>query len=265
LKSRNRGFRFNIYALFIAATFFLIGSYIFLRSIYVVPVLMYHKIDEGYMESKLSVSPGSFERQMRFLRKNRYNIISLEELAGLIKSKKHIPYKTVAVTFDDGYKDNYTTAFPVLKKYNIPAAVFVVVNKIGRRDYCSWRDLEEMAANGIEIGSHTLTECYLPRIKDRRQLRKEIFGSRNAIKVRIPTGADFLAYCSGGFDKEIRQMVIDAGYEGACATNPGKTYPKDDIYALKRIRVSRTSDNLFVFWIETSGFYTWIKEIRDED
>jgi len=265
LKKKEQAFKFNIYALSIAVVFFLIGGSIFLRSIYVVPILMYHKIDEHHMESKLSVSPGSFKRQMRFLRKKNYNIVSLEELADLIKSKRRIPYKTVAVTFDDGYKDNYTTAFPVLKRYDIPASIFVVVNKVGMKDYCSWRDLEEMSASGIEIGSHTLTECYLPRIKDRRQLRKEIFGSRNAIKARIPTGADFLAYCSGGFNKDVRQMVIDTGYEGACATNPGRTYPKNDIYALKRIRISRTSDNLFVFWIETSGFYTWIKEIRDED
>ena len=238
---------------------------LFLRSIYVVPVLMYHNIDNRHKESKLSVSPESFERQMKFLRERGYNAVSLNELAELLSSEKPLPYKTVAVTFDDGYKNNYISAYPVLKKYNIPACIFVVVDKIGRKEYLSWKELEEMSSNGVDIGSHTLSECYLPDIKEAGTLKREIFNSRGRLKARIPQAGDFFAYPSGGFNKEIRQVVIDAGYKGSCATNPGKNYPKNDIYALKRIRVSRTSDNLFVFWIESSGFYTWIKEHRDED
>ncbi|NQT95437.1 MAG: polysaccharide deacetylase family protein [Candidatus Omnitrophica bacterium] len=226
---------------------------------------MYHHIDEYSEQSKLSVSPESFEKQMKFLREHRYNIVSLDELAELIKSKKSLPHKTIVVTFDDGYKDNYTEAFPALKKYNIPAAVFVAANKVGREGYMDWQELEEMVSYGVGVGSHTLSECYLPDIKDKTKLRKEIYGSREIIRSKLPQEASFIAYCSGGFNEKIRQMVIDAGYTGACATNPGKDYPDDDIFALKRVRISRTSDNLFVFWIESSGFYTWLKEIRDED
>ncbi|MFH1867924.1 MAG: polysaccharide deacetylase family protein [Candidatus Omnitrophota bacterium] len=251
--------------LLILAMAALLGAYFFLRSIYVVPVLMYHNIDENYRESKLSVSPESFKRQMKFLKMFNYNIVSLNELTGLLKAKKPIPYKTVAITFDDGYKNNYTAAYPVMKKYNIPASIFVVVSKVGREDRAGWDELRQMSEDNIHIGSHTLSECYLPDIKDVGRLKDEIFESRNAIKSRIPEGGDFIAYCSGGFNKEIRQLVIDAGYKGACATNPGNKYSDDDIYALKRVRISRTSDSLFVFWIETSGFYTWIKEHRDED
>ncbi len=235
-----------------------------LRSVYVVPVLMYHNIDQNWKESKLSVSPQSFKRQMEFLVRNKYNIISLHKLKKLQESGKPIPYKTVAITFDDGYENNYTNGFDVLNKHNIPAAVFVVVDKIGKSGYMNWRQIEEMAENNIEIGSHTLSECYLPSIKDEAQLKREIYDSKRIIKKRIPEAGDFIAYCSGGFNEKIRQVVIDAGYDGACATNPGKDYPDDDMYAIKRIRISRTSDNLFVFWIETSGFYTWIKEHRDD-
>jgi peptidoglycan/xylan/chitin deacetylase (PgdA/CDA1 family) len=238
---------------------------VFLRAAYVVPVIMYHHIDENSQESKLSVSPESLERQMRFLRKNNYNIVSLRELAELMKNKRRIPYKTIAVTFDDGYKDNYTNAFPILKKYQIPACIFVVVGKIGKQGYLNSGDIEEMLESNIDIASHTVTECYLPDIKDEEALRHEIWGSRRILKSRFKNAGDFIAYCSGGFNKKIRQMVIDAGYEGACATNPGSSYPDDDVYAIKRLRISRTSDNMFVFWIETSGWYTWIKEHRDED
>jgi len=237
---------------------------LFLKSIYVVPVLMYHKIDKHSQESKLSVSPESFERQMRFLRKRNYNIVSLGQLVDMI-SKGRIPRKTACVTFDDGYRNNYTDAYPVLKRYNIPASIFMPVDKIGRQGYLTWGQLKEMSESGIDIGSHTLSEVYLPDIKDDRRLKDEIFKSRRILSSRLPGAGEFFAYCSGGFNEKIRQMVIDAGYKGACATNPGKSYPDNDIYALKRLRISRTSDNLFVFWIETSGFYTWIKEHRDDD
>jgi len=241
-----------------------LASILILRSAYVVPVLMYHNIDQNWKESKLSVSPQSFKRQMEFLVRNKYNIISLHKLKKLQESGKPIPCKTVAVTFDDGYENNYTNAFDILNKHNIPAAVFVVVDKIGKDGYMSWRQIEEMAENNIEIGSHTLSECYLPSVKDKARLKREIYDSRRIIKKRIPEAGDFIAYCSGGFNENIRQIVIDAGYDGACATNPGKDYPDNDIYAIKRIRISRTSDCLFVFWIETSGLYTWIKEHRDD-
>jgi peptidoglycan/xylan/chitin deacetylase (PgdA/CDA1 family) len=244
---------------------FFVGLSIFLKSIYVVPILMYHNIDGNYKESKLSVSPESFERQMRFLDRFGYNIVSLYELTALIREERPIPYKTIAITFDDGYRNNYTEAYPVLKRYGMPACIFVVTDKVGEGDRAGWNELRQMSQDGIHIGSHTMSECYLPDIKDREELKREISGSREAIKARIPDGGDFIAYCSGGFNDKIRQLVIDAGYKGACATNPGKDYPKHDIYALKRLRISGTSDNLFVFWIETSGFYTWIKEHRDED
>ena len=241
------------------------GAYFFLSSIYVVPVVMYHKIGQDYKVSRLSVSPENFKKQMRFLRRFNYNVVSLGELAELVRAKRRIPYKTIAVTFDDGYKDNYTDAFAALKEYKIPACIFMPTGKVGKPGYLNWDELKEMSAGGIDIGSHTISECFLPDIKDEDALKKEIFESRNIIKSQIPRGGDFFAYCGGGFNGKIRQMVIDAGYKGAFATNPGKRYPKDDIYALKRLRVSTTADNLFVYWIVTSGFYTWIKEHRDKD
>mgnify|MGYP001561633691 FL=1 len=78
---------------------------------YTVPILMYHYVNnEEPLKSRLGVSPETFERQMRFLRERKYNIVSLEELTDLIKNKKKIPPMSVAVTFDDGYLDNYTHA-----------------------------------------------------------------------------------------------------------------------------------------------------------
>ena len=88
----------------------------FIPSAYVAPVIMYHHIDEHSKESRLSVSPESFRRQMEFLVRHKYNVVPLEGLIDLLKDKKKIPPKTIAITFDDGHLDNYTNAYPVLKK-----------------------------------------------------------------------------------------------------------------------------------------------------
>lgn len=238
----------------------------FLKSKYVVPVLMYHSIDERSKETKLSVSPASFRKQMKFLHERNYNVITLKELVDSMKEKNPLPAKTVAITFDDGYENNYSRAFPIIKKYNIPVTIFVVINNIGKKGYLRWKQIKEMIESGlVSIGSHTLSHSYLPSISDKGQLYREIFASGRMLQ-RI-TGQEniFFSYPVGGFNEEIRTLVKEAGYSGACATNPGRHYPRDDIYALKRVRISRTSDNMFVFWIESSGYYTFIKEIRDED
>jgi peptidoglycan/xylan/chitin deacetylase (PgdA/CDA1 family) len=226
---------------------------------------MYHKLDNQYLESKLSVCPDSFRKQMDFLRKNDYNVVSLKELVSLIKSGRTIPRNTVTITFDDGYENNYDCAYPVLRMYRIPATIFITAENMGKEGFLTWQQVREMAENGVDIGSHGMTDVIFTEIKDKERLKNEIFKSKELIEGRIGKKVNFISYPLGQFNENIIDMVKDAGYLGACATNPGGDYPAHDPYALKRIRISRTSDSLFVFFIESSGYYTFIKEVRDED
>ena len=231
---------------------------------YVVPVIMYHSVDDRAQVSKLSVSPESFERQIRFLKKHDYNVVKLEELPGLMQSGK-IPHKTIAITFDDGYENNYRYAFRVLKELDIPATIFIIPALVGTDDYLRWDQVIEMSESGvISIGSHSMIHAYLPALSE-QGLDIEITDSKRTIESHIRKDVASFSYPLGGFNKRVRDKVVRAGYKIAVAVNPGKNYPKHDIFAMKRVRISRTSDNLLVFWIETSGFYTWIKEHRDED
>jgi len=227
-------------------------------------VLMYHKIDDSAHVSKLSVTPESFRKQMSFLKRHKFNVVSLEELVSIVGQGKRPPRKTVAITFDDGYDNNYTNAFPVLKEFSLPATIFVVPNYIGREGYLSSDEIREMSREGIDIGSHSMRHAWLPKLEG-AELRQEVSGSKAKLEKITGSAVNFLSYPLGGFNKKVRQGAIDAGYLGACATNPGKDYPDNDVYAIKRVRISRTSDNPIVFWIESSGYYTFIKEVRDED
>ena len=241
----------------------LVGVFLWGRAQYVIPIIMYHRIDDRAATSKLSVTPESFKRQMSFLKRHNYNVVRLEDLPDILGSGK-IPYKTIAITFDDGYENNYKNAYPVLMQLGLPATIFISPGLIGRERFLTWNQVVEMSGSGvISIGSHTMSHAYLPDLPQ-QYLDREIFDSKRSIESHTRREADSFSYPVGGFNEHTRDKVIKAGYKIAVATNPGKDYPKHDIFAMKRVRISRTSDNLFVFWIETSGFYTWIKEHRDE-
>ena len=237
-----------------------IVAFVFLKTAYVAPVLMYHSIDYNDKATKLSANPESFGAQMEFLHKHKYNVMTLENLAAYIKDKKIIPPKTVVITFDDGFYNNYECAYPILKKYNMPAAIFIIVSKIGSPGYLGWKEIKEMSDSGlITIGSHTISHKWLPAMGT-KNLKSELAESKAILEEHIGKPVKALCYPIGAHNDRVEREAKLAGYICAVATNPGRFSPNDDLYSIKRIKISRTSDNLLVFWFETSGYYTWVKE-----
>jgi len=254
-------------AVFIAVV---LGLKIFLSSVYVPAILMYHSVGDpqaatldGYAD-KLNVTPETFENQMRFLKEHNYNVIPLNKMVERIRTKERIPHKTVAITFDDGLKNNFTNAYPILKKYGLPATIFVAVDFVGGKKFLTWNQIREMQENGISIGSHTMSHKWLT-LRDKGEPEKEIFESKAVLERVTGKKIYMLSYPLGRHNEETKRIVKEAGYIGAVATNPGPKKPKDDIYALKRVRISMSSASMLVFRIETSGYYTFIKEVRDDD
>ncbi|MBI4972832.1 MAG: polysaccharide deacetylase family protein [Candidatus Omnitrophica bacterium] len=251
-----------IFGIILAVILFFTG---YLRRQYVVPIVMYHLVnpEENPFIQRMIVSPETFQRQMHFLKEKHYNVVTLESLVSLIKEQKNISPRTIAITFDDGYKDNYTHAFPILKKYNFPATIFIIVNEVARADRLSWDEIRQMQSSGlISFGSHTLGPEPLTDIKSLEEVKKQIFDSKKILEEKLGTPITMFSYPAGRFNRQIRQLVIDAGYALAVTTSPGKEYPDNDVFALKRIRISENAGNLFIFWAETSGFYTFFKERR---
>ena len=256
--------RYNFFIVLTVVVTIAISGVLWARQQYVAPIIMYHRIDDKSKVSSLSVCPENFHRQIEFLKIHNYNVVKLEELPDLMKKRK-LPRRTIAITFDDGYENNYTCAYPVLKEFGIPATIFIVPALVGTEGYLTWDQIVEMSESGvISIGSHTMTHAWLSDLPEQK-LDIEIFDSKRAIEGHLRKKVHSFSYPLGGFNSHVRDKVIKAGYRIAVATNPGKKYPKHDLFAMKRLRISKTSDNLLVFWIEISGFYTWIKEHRDED
>ncbi|MEI6631819.1 MAG: polysaccharide deacetylase family protein [bacterium] len=244
-------------------------SYDFVKRNYVFSILMYHSVSpEAQKANRLSVTPKVFERQMRFLKNFGYNVIPLEAAISFIEEGRAIPPRTVAITFDDGYRDNYTYAFPILEKYNLPATLFVIINEIGRpgQDRLSWQEVHQMHSSGlVTFGSHTLGPEPLVNLKSDEEVRRQIFDSKKVLEDKLGDKVTLFSYPEGKFNDRIRYLVREAGYKLAVTTSPGKKFSNHDIFALKRLRISSNAGNLFIFWVEASGIYTFMKEHRDAD
>lgn len=228
--------------------------WIFLNLNYQIPVLMYHSIDG---DCNICVSKKRFYQQMEFLNRFKYKVISPDELVDLI-NKKSKQKKLVVITFDDGYENNYTKAFPILKKYNFPATIFVIVNKIGQKNYLNGEQLKDLTKNNITIGNHTLSHEYLPNLTG-MELVSEILESKCMLENVIEREVDFISYPIGGFNLKVQELVKDANYRAAFTTN--RKIKKFDLYALRRIKVT-DKDSLFKFWMKVSGFYHLFKRTR---
>lgn len=237
---------------------------VFVKQRYMLPIVMYHSVVPMVAKGNLlTVSAGTFEKQMSFLKRHQYNVVRLEAVRDYILGNKKIPGRTIALTFDDGYKDNYTYAFPILKKYNFPATVFIIVSEVGSPDRLSWEEIKEMQDSGlITFGSHTFTHPFLDNLKSTQDLKREIFGSKIALEEKLGKPVEIFSYPIGRFNAQVIQEVKDAGYQVAVVTNPGKKLPDNNVLALKRLRLSENSRSMFIFWFETTGYYNFIRETR---
>lgn len=255
----------NVKRYIAAAVVFLIltaASVIYLRPGYVVPILMYHSI--GYdTDTSLHVSPDNFHKQVKYLVDKGYNVIPLEKLIKGIKNKKKFPHNTVVITFDDGYRNNFTEAFPILAKYKLPATIFIVSGYVGRKDYVTWEQVRLMADNGISFGGHTVNNVYLPSLDAEKEVFDEINGCRQAI--RNNAGVDAMTFCypTGGYDDRAKKAVKDSGYIGACTTNRGSDRFNRDIFALNRVKVTNSDmKKPFHFRAKLSGYYNLFRRLR---
>ncbi|MBU0634836.1 MAG: polysaccharide deacetylase family protein [Candidatus Omnitrophica bacterium] len=238
------------------------GLLLFLSAQYATPVLMYHHIAPAENDSRLYVAPESFERQMRFLKENNYRILSLGEYVSFMKDNVKPPKKSVVITFDDGYADNYINGYPTLKNLAIPATIFIVTGWVGEDGMMSWDEIRELAkSNIICIGSHTLSHCELDKI-DINLVRGEIARSKLALESRLNTEIDYFSYPCGFLNEAVRESVKEAGYKAACATKPTRELRLNDIYAITRIRISGSSDNLLNFRFKVSGYYNLLRNLK---
>jgi len=219
----------------------------------IIPILDYHNftIEES---SSYKINIIEFEKQMDYLAAHNYSVISLSELLKVLRTGK-LPPKPIAITIDDGFRSSYTLAYPVLKKYNFSATLFLYTNFIEKNSYSlTWEEIREMTKNNIEIGSHTLSHCNLLKYKKNEnyetylaRIRKEIFLSKEILENKIENKVKFFAYPYGTYDPTIKDLVIQAGYEGILNANSMNNTLNANPFSLNRqIIFGQNSFNSFI-------------------
>jgi peptidoglycan/xylan/chitin deacetylase (PgdA/CDA1 family) len=237
------------------------GTSLWLSRHYVVPIIVYHHVNRLDSPQPDTVSPERFEWHMAYLKKHRYTVLPLRALVRIIRQGKPLPPRSVVITFDDGYEDNYTRAFPVLKKYGFPATIFVISDVLNTKGFLTTEQMREMHAQGIDIGSHTRLHPYLPDASSERR-REEIFGSKARLERELGAEIALFAYPAGGFEEESKRLVAQAGYAGACSTNRGYDRFNRDVFELKRIRFSDRDNRADYLWMKLTGFYNLFRKAK---
>lgn len=225
-----------------------------------IPVIAYHKIDRPTEDVKIRgayTSPKNFARQMTYLKKRNFVFYTASELIDFYRRNGEFPPNGITVTFDDGWKDNYTNAFPIMRDLQIKATIFLVPSCIGKtittvvadgelaREHLSIVDIREMSEYGIEFGSHTLNHKLLNKVSD-EEVEFEVVESKKEIENLLQKPCRTFAYPAGFFTDTAQETVERAGYIAAFST----VYGADDyvnLYALNRTEILRRNRFLFQF------------------
>jgi peptidoglycan/xylan/chitin deacetylase (PgdA/CDA1 family) len=204
------------------------------------PILMYHYIrvvDQasdplGY---NLSVAPELFEQQMGWLHDQGYTAVRMEAVARCLRGEAACPSKAVALTFDDGYEDAFTTALPALRRYGFTATFYIISGLVGQPGYMSWEQLAALRDAGMEIGAHTIDHPDLTSL-DAAEANRQIAQSKADIERGLGIEVASFCYPTGLYNAAIEEQVRAAGYLSAATTRWDGDY--SDLLALPRRRIA---------------------------
>lgn len=205
------------------------------------PIIMYHYVEyikdiNDIIRKRLDIVPDVFDKELRTLTSTGYTSYFVRDVPKLLHGDKPFSEKSVILTFDDGYEDFYTYAFPLLKKYNAKATIYIMYNFIGRKGYLNAKEIQEIIDSGlVEIGSHTLDHAYLKNSSP-VVAKKEIFDNKKRLEDYFGIEVSTFAYPYGAFTKDTLSLVKEASYSAAVSVIPGITQSEDNLYFLSRIR-----------------------------
>ncbi len=210
------------------------------------PILVYHIVRPSYPSDSgavraIALTPETFDAEMRYLRTAGYDIMRFSDLEAYFRNGTPLPAKPIILSFDDGWSDQFTYAFPILEKYHYTATFFVFTNAIGRPGFLSWDDLRQMLAAGMTVGDHTRSHPYLTGISDPSVLWDEIDGSKQTLEKRLGVTVNEFAYPFGMYTPAIQALVEKAGYQSARGDYYSGEQTANRLYALSAINAPTTT------------------------
>lgn len=206
-----------------------------------VPVLYYHSVlpdSEVTTPNEVTISPQKLKEELKIVKDLGYTTLTLSELTDYLNNNMPIPEKSIVITFDDGYTDNYVHAFPILKELDMKATIFMIAAEVDNGGYyMSSSQLKEMSDYGIDIASHTDHHVYLDSLSYDKQL-KELKDSKEKLEKILGKEVTSIAYPYGNYNENTKKAAVAAGYTLAFTTNKGLAKRTNNKVELNRIYVS---------------------------
>jgi peptidoglycan/xylan/chitin deacetylase (PgdA/CDA1 family) len=226
--------------LFLAAVAAALGPPTYPPSHQPVPILMYHVLAPPPATAPypgLYVPPPEFAAEVAWLARHGYRAVTLERVWRAWHGRARLPRKPIVLSFDDGYRTDYTIALPVLRRYRWPGVLNLELANLKPVWGARPREVRALVRAGWELDAHTLTHPDLTMLAP-AALWREVDDSRVEIRHEFHVAADFFAYPSGRFDARVEAAVRRAGFDGATTTAYGLARPTADPYTLDRVRVN---------------------------
>ncbi|MBP2633645.1 MAG: polysaccharide deacetylase [Firmicutes bacterium] len=235
----------------IIAVFFLLFfiSYFALNYFQGIPVLNYHQINNED-HNPLTLSSSEFEAQIKYLADQGYTTITPAQLADYVQYGKELPSKPILITFDDGYKDNYREAYPILQKYHFTATIFLISDFVNTYDrYLTWEQINEMQSNGFTFEGHTANHISLTHATD-AEIINELVKSKEALESHLNKNIKYLAYPCGDYNQTVIDLTKKANYRAAFTIDLGRDTTSSTLYSLNRIPIFGGGTHTFLhFWL----------------
>lgn len=201
-----------------------------------IPILMYHSISDADSNNNLLVPVSQFEEQIKWFKEAGFTPMLLDDVVEAYTTG-YVPKKPIAITFDDGYIDNYTDAYRILRENSMKATFFIITSGTDNDDYyMNSSMLKEMKENGMGIENHTSRHMEFTNIsrEDKSIIIKEGISD---LKEKVGVDSKYLCYPVGRYDDETMEVEKELGIKAAVTTEYGVSSLDDGLYALKRIRI----------------------------
>ncbi len=211
-----------------------------------VPVLMYHHIQPYEVaktlgQTALTVDSGAFDTQMQYLVQNGYTTLFANELANALINKQQLPAKSVVITIDDGYEDNFIYALPILRKYGVKANIMLASGLMGNSNMLSWNQVRDLKASGlIYFSNHTWSHHPMNQ-GSQEKLEYEITTAQKEIEENTGQKVDTFTYPYGALSDRAAATLQRLGYTVAFSEIPGQDQCDSFMMTIHRTRVGNST------------------------
>jgi peptidoglycan/xylan/chitin deacetylase (PgdA/CDA1 family) len=236
-------------------------------------VLCFHRVTDKIPEDAITITTARFRGIVRRLAAE-YRVVPYAEIVADLYQQRQWPPRTVAITFDDGYLDNFVEAAPILAEHDLHATFFCAADLIGsntvlpwdeplrgRVPWMTWDQVRQLQDQGFEIGSHTLSHCDLGQVRG-AEAKRELVESKRKLEERLGRAVPLFAYPFGGpanLLEENLQLVREAGYTACCSAHGGLVLPASDPFRIHRVPVNNWFQTVssLEFEMRSGAFWRW--------